>query len=134
MTVAARFDGADGGEALVPLSATISIAARSHMSVVGAVSLIVTDTPLVAVVLACRCTQYVSPAGARYWSTIVWPAPGVCAMGFDQSLPTPHTHEFAFVVVSAMVGAPVAALAVDVAPFCAGAAPVNDTTLSDPCH
>lgn len=45
--------------------------ASSHWSDVGDVSLIVTGVPVVGVVEFCRWTQYVSPAGARNWSTRV---------------------------------------------------------------
>ena len=45
----------------------ISVILRLYLSPVGAVSLIVTTVPLAEVVLVCRWTQYVSPAGERNW-------------------------------------------------------------------
>ena len=80
--------------------------ARFHRSVVGDVSLMVTGVPFVGVAAFCRWTQYVSPAGARNWSTSVWFAPGVWEIGLDQSVPTPHTQDPALVVVRVAVGAP----------------------------
>jgi hypothetical protein len=49
----------------------------------------------------------------------------------DQFSPIPHTHEFAVVVVSDAVGAPVDALFVASAPVCV-LAPENATTTSEP--
>jgi hypothetical protein len=45
----------------------ISTMLRLYRSAVGDVSLIVTVVPLSGVGFACICTQYVSPAGVRYW-------------------------------------------------------------------
>ncbi len=73
-----------------------------------------------------------SPTEGRNWSTRVWLAPTVRAVALDQSLPTPQTHEFANLVVSVVVGAPVAALLAEVAPTAAASAPVNATTVIDP--
>src|SRR3954452_1246805 len=90
LTTGARVSG--GG--MVAVAGGISIAARFHMSLVGAVSLIVTGVrvPLVPGAV-CRWTQNVSPTWARYSSTLVWFAPTVRTAARLQSLPTPQTHE-----------------------------------------
>src|SRR4051812_9037911 len=93
--VAVRFVGAVGGwvPPPPPLSASISTAARSQRSAVGAVSLMVTVLPVLGVVAVWRCSQYVSPTGARYWSTSCWLAPGVRDEAASQSSPLPHTQD-----------------------------------------
>ena len=98
---------------------------------------IVTTVPLVGVAAVRRCTQYVSLTGARNWWTIVWPEPIVRATALSQSTPTPHTHEFALVVVTMPVCGPLAPLADSVAPMPLDpfvpvvSAPVKLTTLMD---
>ena len=111
---------------------TTSAAAKFQRSVVGAVSLSVTLVPAVGVIAVCRWTQNVSPAGARYSLTFVWPGPTVRAVALSQSLPLPHTHEPGRVVVSETVGAPLAALAPPVAPTAAVSAPTKLTTVIEP--
>src|SRR5262245_58654185 len=128
---AARFAGTDGG--VVSGDALgISISERFQRSVVGAVSLIVTDVPALVVAAVWRCTQKVSPTDARYSSTLVWPGPTVRAVARSQSLPTAQTSEPAFVVVRLPVGAPVAPFAVPTAPSLVTSAPMNDATVIDP--
>src|ERR1700730_5629196 len=82
----------------------ISTRARSHWSVVGAVSLMVTAVPLVGVGAFCDWVQKVPPVRTS-WSWRVWLAPTVRALPAVQSKPTPNTHELARVVTKAAVGA-----------------------------
>src|SRR6185436_13540769 len=77
----------------------------------------VTLVPAAGVNAVVRWTQYVSPTGARYWCTIVWPAPSVRATALSKSLPTPNTQELSRVVTSVAVGAPLERLAAAVAPI-----------------
>ena len=101
----------------------------------GAVSLMVTVVPASAVALVCLCTQKVSPEGARYWCTMVWPDPMVRETAPSQSFPAPKTHEFALVVTNDAFGAPERELPLPVAPIAPepfwpdGSAPLNDITV-----
>src|SRR5450756_2479425 len=125
--------GLVSGGGVITVAGRISMLARFHMSLVGAVSLMVTGMRLPPVLGAvCRCTQNVSPTGARYSSALVWFAPTVRATARLQSLPTPHVQEPAAVVVRLAVGAPVAALVEAVAPLVVVLAPLNDTTVIEP--
>src|SRR4051794_13674456 len=104
--VAAKLVGACGAGCVAPsVAGRISIAAMFHNAFVGAVSLMVTMVPATVVELFWRCTQYVSPTGARYWSMTLWLGPAVRAAAAFQSLPTPQTHDPIAVVVSEVVGA-----------------------------
>ena len=86
-----------------------------------------TAVPAAAVDAIWDCIQNVSPAAvSTHWWTSVWPLPGVRGSARSQSLPTPHTHELAAVVVSVTFGAPEVALPVTEAPT--PEAPENATT------
>src|SRR5438093_9900150 len=77
----------------------------------------VTLVPAAGVAVVLRCIQNVAPThGMNSW-TFVWSEPTVRGVAPSQSFPTPRTHEFARVVVSVAVGAPVLALADRVAPI-----------------
>ena len=109
------------------------MAARFHLSLVGAVSLMVTGVRLPPVLGAvCRCTQNVFPAGARYSSAMVWFAPTVRAAARSQSLPTPHTHDPALVGDRVAVGAPLRPAAAVVAPSTLVSAPMKAVTTIEP--
>ena len=89
--------GGAGGE-----PASTSTVARFQPSFAGAVSSMLTAVPALAVGAARDCTQKVSPAPVSiHWCTSACPAPGARATARSQSLPTPHTHEPAAVVVEA---------------------------------
>jgi hypothetical protein len=92
------------------------------------VSLIVTDEFAALAATVWRCTQYVSPTRARYWSTTVWFAAGVRATALSQSSPTAHTQDPGCVVVIAADGAPLAPLAPPTAPLMVVLAPLNAPT------
>src|SRR3954454_5238312 len=126
-----RLAGTDGVCGSVP-PGSISIVARFPRSVVGAMSLHVTTVPPAGVGSMKRCTQNVSPAGARYSATFVWPEPTVCAVARSQSLPTPHTHAPGREVVSEAAGAPVVALPVPVAGTEVVSAPVKVAIVIEP--
>jgi hypothetical protein len=100
-----RFVGRVGG-VVSAMTGSISIAAKSQRSPVGAVSFGVTELPVAIPAAAWLWTQQVSHAGARYWSERVWPLPTVRARARSQSLPTPQTHELVRVAVSETDGAP----------------------------
>jgi len=75
-----------------------------------------TGVPLSGVGAVLRCTQYVSPVG-RNWCSSVWAGRTDRAVARSQSLPTPNTHELSRVVINAAVGAPDAADAELMAPM-----------------
>ena len=114
----------------VPLAARTSMSDRFHMSLVGAVSLMMTDDGD-AVGTVRRWVQKVSPWLEVYSSTMVWPVPRVLATALLQSLPTPQTHEPLRVVVSAAEGAPDGPLAPETAPSEVMSAPVKVATVID---
>src|SRR5664279_4069079 len=102
---------------VITVAGGISMMARFHKSLIGAVSLMVTGMRLPPVLGAvCRCTQKVSPTGARYSSALVWFAPTVRAKARSQSLPAPHTHDPVVLGDRVVVGAPMVPAAAVVAP------------------
>src|SRR5207237_510362 len=81
-------------------------AAMFHWSVVGAVSLSVTASPVGPVTWPVYCDQKASPERVlRNWWSISWLGPRVLAVALSQSLPTANTSDLGPLVVSVTEGA-----------------------------